>query len=335
MRFRVEIIAEKEGRKVLDSETARLLKYIDEMGSLLAAVKRLGIPYSKAWQSVARAEAALGIKLVEAKRGAAAGARLTEAGKNLLLRYMEVAHRKMGDLEAGGEACDFVYAGSSDEFMRALLDMLREGGYCAEVHWVGSTAGVLMTALGLADISGIHLLDPVTGEYNLPYIERFGLSNSLALFRGYMRAIGFIYRPDTEFRGVEDLTRYKFINRNPGSGTRALLEHLLEQTARRMGVSKGLLTRDIRGYHIEAATHDEVAAAIAEGRADVGLAIAAVAERYGLAFRQVALERFDIAVNKRSLEKPAVKRLVKLLRSEAPPPGYAVLRSTGVPILNK
>jgi molybdate transport repressor ModE-like protein len=329
-KFRIDIILEKGDKRAVDMETALLLKYIEELGSLSAAAKKLGIPYSRAWQDIARAEAALGLRLVEARRGAAGGARLTEAGAAILRRYVEVAERKAGGLEA--EVCDFVYAGSSDEYILRLLSRLREEGYCVEVHWVGSMAGLTMAALGLADVAGAHLLDPATGEYNLPYIERLGLS-TIALFRGYMRSIGFAYRPDVEFRGVEDLFKYRFINRNPGSGTRTLLEHLLSLYAQRSGAAKASLAAKIKGYEVEVRTHEEVAKALVEGKADVGLAIAAVAEGAGLGFRQVALERFDIAVNKRSLQKPAAALLLKLLKEEEPPPGYVPLKNSGEAII--
>ncbi|AEA11882.1 transcriptional regulator of molybdate metabolism, LysR family [Thermoproteus uzoniensis 768-20] len=332
--FRVDVSLIREGVVALDSETALLLKYIEETGSISAAARRLGIPYSRAWGYIARAERALGIRLVEPRRGYAGGARLTDEGRRLLARYLEFVSRRLGGLEALTEGmCDFVYAGSSDLFVKDLLERLREEGFCVEARWVGSATGLIMAAAGLADVAGVHLLDPASGEYNVPYVERLGLSQSVVLHRGFMRSIGFAFRPDVEFRGVEDLLKYRVIARNPGSGTRLLLELLVDKLAERVGKPRKAVADAISGYNTSARTHEEVVGAIARGEADVGLAIAAAAEKYGLAYRHVALERFDLAVNRYSLEKPAVRRLLELLRKEQPPPGYTPVRSAGQKVL--
>lgn len=331
--FKVDLIMVRDGVPVLDSEAALLLRYIDEMGSISAAARRLGLSYSKAWAKIAKAERALGVRLVEPRRGYAGGARLTDEGRSLLLRYLEFASKRLGGLEGAGELCDFIYAGSSDMFIEELLGRLREEGFCVEIKWVGSMAGLILAASGLADVAGVHLLDPASGEYNVPYIERLGLSQSIALYRGYMRSIGFAYRHDVDFRGVEDLLSLRVIARNPGSGTRVLLENLVDRLAAKSGVSRAFITSRIKGYDTSARTHQEVAAAIARGDADVGLTIAAVAERFGLAYRHVALERFDIAVGRGSLEKPAVRRLLELLKRERPPEGYTPLKGAGEKVL--
>lgn len=330
--FRVDVVMLRDGVPILDSETALLLEHIDETGSISAAAKRLGLSYSKAWTKIAKAERALGVKLVELKRGRAGGARLTEEGKLLLSRYLEFVNRRLGGL-GPGDFCDFVYAGSSDIFIEELLRRLKEEGFCVEIKWVGSMMGLVMTSLGLADIAGIHLLDPSSGEYNTPYLERLGLSQSVVLYRGYMRSIGFAFRHDVDFKGLEDLLRYRLIARNPGSGTRILLESLIDRLAAKTGASRAFVVNKIRGYDTSANTHQEVASAILRGDADVGLTIAAIAERFGLVYRHIALERFDIAANKNSLRKPAVRRLLELLKREKPPEGYTPLRGAGERVL--
>jgi molybdate transport repressor ModE-like protein len=332
--FRVDVSLIRDGVVALDSETALLLKYIEETGSISAAARRLGMPYSRAWGHIARSERELGVRLVEPRRGYAGGAQLTEEGRRLLARYLEFVSSRFGGLEALTEGmCDFMYAGSSDILVRDLLDRLREEGFCVEVRWIGSASGLMMAATGLADVAGIHLLDPASGEYNIPYVERLGLSQAVALHRGFMRSIGFVYRPDVEFGGLEDLLRYRVVARNPGSGTRLLLELLVDKLAEKLGRPRKAVADSINGYSTSARTHEEVAEAVARGEADVGLAIAAAAERYGLAYRHVALERFDFAVNRRSLDKPAVRRLLELLRKEQPPPGYTPVRSAGQKVL--
>lgn len=334
-RFVVDVLLLREGKPVMNAETALLLKYIDETGSILSAAKKLGLSYSRAWSYVAKAERALGVKLVEARKGYGGGAELTREGRTLLSRYLEFVERRLGGLEelAGG-LCDFVYAGSSDPFMEYLLDRLKEEGFCVEARWVGSTAGLMMVASGLADVAGTHLFDPLTEDYNVPYIERLGLSTSLVLHKGYMRSIGFVYGRDVGFSGLEDLLRFRIVNRNAGSGTRALLEHLLDKLAFKLGASKRVVAQRLEGYLTEVSTHQEAARRVAEGEADIGLAVAAAAEAYGLQFRQVALERFDVAVSRKSLNKPAVRRLLELIRREEMPSGYVAVKGSGLPIVH-
>ncbi|MEM3326897.1 MAG: LysR family transcriptional regulator, partial [Thermoproteus sp.] len=126
-KFVVDVLLLREGKLVMNAETALLLKYIDETGSILSAAKKLGLSYSRAWSYIAKAERTLGVKLVEARKGYGGGAKLTQEGRAFLSRYMEFVERRLGGLEGlSGDLCDFVYAGSSDPFMEYLLNRLRE-----------------------------------------------------------------------------------------------------------------------------------------------------------------------------------------------------------------
>jgi putative molybdopterin biosynthesis protein len=153
------------------------------------------------------------------------------------------------------------------------------------------------------------LLDPQTNEYNRPFVPR-----GSTLVRGYGRMQGIAYRKgDGRFEGrsapevVEvsrrDLDAY-MVNRNRGSGTRILIDRLLA----------GLRPR---GYAVEARSHNAVAAALEQGRADWGVLIAPVASAYGLAFIPLVEERFDFVIPDRRRERPAVAAFCTLLK--APP----------------
>ncbi|MEM3018563.1 MAG: substrate-binding domain-containing protein, partial [Candidatus Bathyarchaeia archaeon] len=201
-----------------------------------------------------------------------------------------------------------------------LRMMLHERGITAKMISVGSLGGLHAVRRGEADIAGIHLFDKESGDYNLPYIQRLGLTDIIVLVRGYSRSQGFITAEGNPKNvcSFEDLTRPEvtFINRNAGSGTRILIDMGLEDVARRRGETLEELTGKIRGYSLEAKSHSAVASAISQGRADVGFGIRAVAEQYGLDFKPHSLERFDFAVGRIRLEKESVKIFLEVLRSQ-------------------
>jgi putative molybdopterin biosynthesis protein len=131
------------------------------------------------------------------------------------------------------------------------------------------------------------------------------------LIRGYTREQGLmVKRGNPKYvRSVEDLRRkdVRLINRNLGSGTRELLDRLLRH--------HGIAAKDVKGYDFEVRTHEEVARAVEEGRADVGLGLRATASVLGLDFVKVCDESFDFVVERRRLWKPPVRALIGALMS--------------------
>jgi putative molybdopterin biosynthesis protein len=199
------------------------------------------------------------------------------------------------------------------------VDLLIElSGVDAKVINVGSTGGLLAVKRGEADLAGTHLLDE-SGVYNVPFIKRLGLKDVI-LVKGYEREQGFIVAKGNPkgIRGFEDLLREDvvFINRNPGSGTRVLIDMELKELAEKLGLSFEEVKKRIRGYDVEAKTHTAVAVAVLMGKADVGVGIRTVAERYGLDFIPLRPEEYDFVVRKDRLGKESVKRFLETLRSE-------------------
>jgi len=184
---------------------------------------------------------------------------------------------------------------------------------------VGSSGGLTAIRNGEADIAGVHLLDEETGTYNIPFLSEYAVEDRAFLFRGYLRKQGLMVVKDNpkHIRGFEDLLRddVMFINRNQGSGTRVLTDMRLRSIALTMGKDLADLTSRIKGYNAEAKSHASVAAAVALGKADVGIGIKAVAEQYKLEFIQVADEQYDFVVNAERLGKPVVKTFLEVLRS--------------------
>ena len=198
--------------------------------------------------------------------------------------------------------------------------MSREKPLKAKIINVGSSGGLAAVRKGESDISGTHLIDESTGEYNIPFIHRLGLADKAYLVRGYDREQGFVVAKGNPkgIKGVADLLRedVRFINRNPGSGTRVLFDLELKKLAEQRGTSVAELAREIKGYEVEAKSHSAIAAAVAYGRADVGLAIRTVAEQYDLDFIPLREEKYDFAIPKEKMEKPEVKRFITTLASE-------------------
>lgn len=202
---------------------------------------------------------------------------------------------------------DLVVIGSHCLGLDMLLSELQSQGIRCKFLAVGSTAGFEAARRGECDLAGVHLLDPVTGQYNRPF-----LSDDLELIPGYGRLQGFVYRTDdhrfdglTAVEAVERAladTSCVMVNRNVGSGTRVLIDQLLAG-------------RRPRGYAVQARNHTGVAAAVAQRRADWGIAILPAARQYGLRFLPLREEQFDFVVPRSRMERPAIKQFCQLLES--------------------
>ena len=173
---------------------------------------------------------------------------------------------------------------------------------------VGSLGGLVALRDGLCHVAGSHLLDPATGEYTLPYVDRL-LGDDVAVIRLVHRDQGLIVAPGNPLglAKVDDLTRpgLRYVNRQRGAGTRALLDHELAQ--------RGIDPADVPGYTREEHTHLAVAAAVAAGRADAGLGILAAARAFGLDFVPVAQEPYDLVLRADGLTDDRLAPLWALL----------------------
>lgn len=176
---------------------------------------------------------------------------------------------------------------------------------------VGSMGGLIAIRDGLCHLAGSHLLDPDTGEYTLPYLDRLLGDREIAVVRLVHREQGLLVAPGNplELGGVVDLTRpgLRYVNRQRGAGTRVLLDYELARA--------GIEPAQITGYAREEPTHLAVAAAIAAGRADCGMGIRAAARALKLDFVLVTSEPYDLVMEQSSLEHPLMEPLWQLLQS--------------------
>jgi putative molybdopterin biosynthesis protein len=165
--------------------------------------------------------------------------------------------------------------------------------------------GVAAARRGECDLAPIHLMDPATGLYNEQYAK-----DGLTLVRGWQRMQGVVFRTgDARFEGRSAIDAVKaaladrdciMVNRNAGAGTRILIDQLL-------GAARPA------GYGNQPRSHNAVAAAVAQGRADWGVAIRPVAAMYGLGFLQLAPENYDFLLVAARRNRPAVAAFLKAL----------------------
>ncbi|MCX7700954.1 MAG: molybdopterin biosynthesis protein [Gemmataceae bacterium] len=208
-------------------------------------------------------------------------------------------------LDATVQPVDLVVIGSHCPGLDFLLGRLRDEGFASKFLAVGSTAGLEAARRGECDLAGIHLLDPVSDRYNSPFV-----TEGLRLISGYQRAQGLVFRRgDRRFEGQslsEALAAALadpdcvMANRNRGSGTRILIDRLLAGARP-------------PGYWNEMRSHHAVAAAVAQNRADWGIAIHPVAEALGLGFISVRAEQYDFVVPAPRWDRPAVAAFRRLL----------------------
>jgi len=207
----------------------------------------------------------------------------------------------------------------------------------ARIINVGSLGGWRAIKRGEADIAGTHLLSPETGEYNVHMLSEMGLENEAALFRGYGRRVGLIVKRGNPLgiRSLRDIVEkdLRIVNRVRGSGMRQLLDMGLKD----LGVENP--EKRIKGYTYQVGTHNAVAIAVKDGRADCGMAVEYAAWLYDLDFIPIGIEKYDFVVRIDRLPKKSVQSFLSTLSSErfknalSRLRGYTPLEDTGKRII--
>ena len=175
---------------------------------------------------------------------------------------------------------------------------------------VGSLDGLVALRQGMCSVAGCHLYDASAGEFNSPFVRHFFPDKKMVLLTLAYREQGLMVAAGNphHVHGLEDLTKnMRFINRNSGSGTRVWLDDQLN----RLGISP----EKVLGYAVEAHTHTEVALAVHQGQAQVGLGIQAAAAFYHLDFIPLFQERFDLVITKEQITDRRLSPLFDTLYS--------------------
>jgi putative molybdopterin biosynthesis protein len=177
----------------------------------------------------------------------------------------------------------------------------------------GSMGGIMALKKEEAHVAGIHLLDEITGEYNVAYIKKFLKEKDIALIKMVSRIQGLMVKKgnNKNIKSLSDLARedISFVNRQKGSGTRMLLDFNLKK--------EGINPEKINGYSREEYTHMAVAAAVAFSNIDVGLGIYSSAIALDLDFIPLYHEEYDLAIPVKFLEDENIKIMIDVIRSRA------------------
>lgn len=172
--------------------------------------------------------------------------------------------------------------------------------------------GILAMKSGECHIAPMHLLDMETGEYNIPYVERYFQGEKMALIKGVKRHQGFIVEKGNP-KGIEGFSSLIdqdiiYVNRQRGAGTRILLDYYLNK--------ENVDISNIKGYEREMTTHMSVATAVKTGSATTGLGIYSASKALDLDFVDIAYEDYDFLLPYKLLEDPRIIEFIEVLKSE-------------------
>jgi putative molybdopterin biosynthesis protein len=179
-------------------------------------------------------------------------------------------------------------------------------------HEMGSQTALRELAAGNAHVAGCHLLDPASGQYNLPAVARImPFPVTVMSFAVWDQGLVVARGNPKKIRGIEDLARpgIAIVNREPGSGSRMLLDEAL--------AAAGVPSTLVAGYERAAASHLSVAEVVGMGMADSGVAVKAAAIALGLDFVPLRQERYDLVFPNHFLNDNAVGELLVALRSSS------------------
>jgi molybdate transport repressor ModE-like protein len=308
----------------LSSRAVALLVQIQQHGSLAAACAAGAMSYRHAWQLLREAEAVFGEPLVTMARGK--GSRLTPLGERIAWAELRIRARLSPVLDTLASEIateiDKVRSASPPRLrihashgfaVQTLHEFLAANGVAHELRYCAASEALAGLRSGACNVAGFHV--PI-GRFEAPVLEHYRRwidPHGHRVITVATRRQGLIVASGNPKRiyEVEDLARpgIRFINRQPGSGTRLLLD--LELAAR------GIDPARIQGYDHFEYTHAAVAAFVASGMADVGVAVEVPARRFDLEFLPLTTERYDFLCDANALADPSVAAMVDILGSDA------------------
>ncbi len=329
-----------------------LLAAVEEHGSISQAATALGLSYRHVWGALKHWETVLGQELVLWAKGKRA--RLSPFAQRLMWAERQARTRMTPHVEALRTELTRVFDLATDPALQWLdvfashdlalprLQLLAEHqqGLHLNLRFAGSEEALRALQDGRCRVAGFHVPrlqagpEPTAGSSRFAQTLRPLLKPGRhKLISSHRRRQGLMWREGAGLRlqGVADLlprpgqAPWRFVNRQPGSGTRLLLDHLLAEA--------GVQAEQIEGYHSRSEhTHVAVAAAVAAGQADAGLGVEAAAREFGLAFQPLVDEDYYLVCLKEALPSPEVQALQRSLAAPAWAqsllnlPGYATQR---------
>ncbi|WP_457552625.1 molybdopterin biosynthesis protein [Desulfobacula sp.] len=207
-----------------------------------------------------------------------------------------------------------VITGSHDNTLDILADQIKEdsGDISVSSSHVGSMGGLMAIKKGACHMAGAHLLDPEDGSYNISYIKKYLKDQKVWAVNLVMREQGLIVAKGNpeNIQSIKDLKEknLRFINRQPGSGTRILFDYKLK--------ALGISIQDIQGYENDEYTHMSVAVSVLSGRVDAGLGIQAAARALDLDFIPIVTEEYDLIIPDKFYNTQKVQTLLKIIQTK-------------------
>ncbi|CAM2158282.1 MULTISPECIES: substrate-binding domain-containing protein [Paraburkholderia] len=315
------VVRDADGREASLTDVVPLLALVAEEGSIAQAAQRKGLSYRHAWGLLREVEERLGGALIAKARGR--GSVLSELGEAVLRSQRLCGERLQGNLQAlasevasdlnrwlAPDVQDLRIHASHGYAVATLVTALVGDQVPVEIKYRDSADAISALARGECDLAGFHLprgdfreacadayrnwLDPQ--RHVLIHLTR--RKQGLFVGRGNPRQV----------TGLADLARgdIRFVNRQPGSGTRMLIDLLLT----RIGVDP----ERVNGYASSELTHSAIAAFVASGMADVGFGVEPAAHHFGLDFIPIVDEDYFFACDRGQLEREPLAAVLELLR---------------------
>ena len=307
-----------------DFQLIAILDQLEATAKLTEAAKKAGVSYRHAWNLITEWERFFGAPLVEKTQGV--GTQLTPLGKRLLLAGRRAEARlapELGNLAAefartlneslSGVSSTLLMHASHDFAIAELREACAVTGQAIDLQSKGSFDALGALRRRECEVAGFHLPEGPFGKLMAMRYAEIHPASEYRLISFVHRRQGLMVRAGNprNVEGMADLCRrdIRMVNRQRGSGTRALLEFMIS--------SQGLDRDRINGYDDEETTHAAVAALVAGGQADVGFGVEAAAAHYRLAFVPACIERYFLACRAEDIEAPAIASLIATMRSDA------------------
>jgi putative molybdopterin biosynthesis protein len=325
-----------------------LLQAVAQQGSISAAARQLNLSYRHVWGELKRWEEVMGHELIVWEKGQSA--RLTEFGDKLMWAERQTQARLAPQIEALRADLERTFAvafdpdahvltlyASHDDALPRLREYAAEQGLHLDIRFCGSVDAIRALNEGRCTLAGFHTQSQASKTSHAAKAYRGLLQPGLHKIIGFAtRVQGLIVAPGNplQLHSLKDVvqTRARFVHRSLGTGTRVLLDDVLEQAQ--------LTLSDLNALPDDEPSHTALAEAIASGRSDVGLGIESTARARGLGFVPLLQEHFHLVCLKSALDTPATQALRDLLQERAwrdvlnALPGYAAQSSGDVQSLS-
>lgn len=299
-----------------------LLVAVQDTGSIAQAAKTVKLSYRYAWGLLRDAETLFGDSLLQTGRGR--GTTLTPLAQTLVWADRRIAARLSPMLDSLASELEVELGKMAAERMRmirmdashgfavaALMVHLNKVEMPVELRYRNSTDAVAALSRRECDLAGFHV---PTGQFEqaaVAWYTRWLDPGAHCLIHLAVRHQGLFVAQGNPLMidGLASLARrdVRFVNRQVGSGTRMLLELMLDEA--------GISPHDISGFNSAEFTHSAVAAYIASDMADVGIGVRTAAQRFNLDFLPLVRERYFFAVRKDALTDPLIRQLVTVLQT--------------------